>query len=314
MANILDLRIIITNILLAIRVIRLISNKGLFLTLRSCLRAAPIFLNFVGHIKLTKILLHPHVIGLTKRHPRLLYKYLGNYVARCFPRNTRLTILTNHYNYLTKYVNDDFLTRIFEEKIILWREFSGENLFSITLNFPHASYDDDCEGDLSLVFSANGLSLYVMSFTIIPGQVIKIANDQAIFISRVQGLSSHLALLRQATKNFHYISPAALLLVAVQAIALPLNIKAIVGVSTGAQISSRNETDCFFFDYDEFWRSADAERMNDNMFLLPVPLPEKPIRMIKQTRRSKVLRKRKFKRQLAEQVSGTFSRNFLQNR
>lgn len=221
----------------------------------------------------------------------------------------------NHYNYLTKYVNGDFLTHIFEEKIILWREFSGENLFSITLNFPHASYDDDCEGDLSLVFSANGLSLYVMSFTIIPGQVIKIANDQAIFISRVQGLSSHLALLRQATKSFHYISPADLLLVAVQAIALPLNIKAIVGVSTEAQISSRADgTEFFSFDYDEFWRSADAERMNGNMFLLPVPLPEKPIRMIKQTRRSKVLRKRKFKRQLAEQVSGTFSRNFLQNR
>jgi uncharacterized protein VirK/YbjX len=316
------------SVVMASRTIGLDSNKGIVFALKKCfrlvfLRAAPMLYHLGGHLQLTRVLSSPHVSGLAKRHPKLAYKYVGgNYLARCFSTKTRLAILTKHYSYLKGYVVDDFLASIYDAKTTLWQECKDDLTFSIALSFPfslhHPGRPVDYEGDLSLLFEIDSLPVYVFCFTIIPGEVVDDSAagagcDPALFISRIQGEGGHFPLIRKATKLLNEISPKDLLLTATQAIALSLNIRTLVGVSTEDQLSKNEHTgkQDIFFDYNHFWLSLGAERTAGNMFRLAIPLPEKPIELIAQHHRARTLRKRKFKEQLLRHVRNEFQERFL---
>ena len=64
--------------------------------------------NLPGQLKLLRVLSHPAVAELRDRHPGLRVKYLhSNYLARSLCTRSRLTILTNHYQYLQSHFKQD---------------------------------------------------------------------------------------------------------------------------------------------------------------------------------------------------------------
>ena len=275
-------------------------------------RAIPLVLNLRGHLRLARALASPELAGLRQRHPRIEYKYLSRYLASHLSTSARLAILTHHLERMRARAIPGFLGDIFDEGSMLWEETRDDHRFGIALSYPHSFFLEgvelDAEGDLSLVFHVDGAPASFLSFTLAPGRMVGAPDDEVLFVGIVQGVWGRGDAIKAAEHTLRY-TPALLLLVAAQAIALSLGATAVVGVSARAQLSSAEAG--FRFAYDELWRSCGAESLDGWTYRLPVPFPEKPIETIKRDHRPRVRRKRAFKHSVAEHVRFQFASRFL---
>lgn len=260
-----------------------------------------------AHLAVAHALALPHTRELAQHHPKSAFKYLHKYLARCFDIHTRSAILANHYRYLDGRVRSDFISRICRGKIMLWEDEADGHQYRIVLTYPKNE-----EGELFLDFNEDDATLFTLSFTIAPGEVLGLEDEQIAFIGRLQGTANNRESIKRATKSFQDISPAALLLDAVRAIATSLDISGIVGVSASNQVclcdTRRNTATCT---YDEFWLSAGACPIDGLGFYLPTLAEDKPLSSIKNNHRSRVKRKRQFKSELMEQISLAFERQCI---
>jgi len=235
--------------------------------------------------------------------PRVIFKYLGSYVGLGLSREERAAVLIEHYAFLRERVDSDFFRSILDGRLELWRQDGGDNLYRIRLAFSRKYHE---EGDLSLIFQANCVDIYTLSFTIGPGCVAGLA-CRALYIARVQGKRSGLHLIRAATKSCLDVSPAALLLAAAEGIATALELSDMIGMGASDQLSaSLGQHQAMVKTYDTFWLEAGGRPLARNMYHLPVPAPDKPIQSIKRNHRLRTLRKREYKRLVKEQVCRAF--------
>jgi len=299
--NIFRLRPITRN---ALRVVNQAIDRGGLFTLRTGFRAIPVVFHLPEHLKLNRLMNTPGLQALVREQPRLGYKYLGNYLAHGLSRQARLRILFNHYEYLTRQVRSDFFTRLIGG-IPLWQDCLGEDVVSIRLSFPSGI---DFEGDLALAFELNGTAVYNISFVVAPGPHVRSSQAQVLFVSRIQG-TKNFESIRHCTKSCHDITPAALLVSALQGIAAALGIGMLVGISNAERLYEG-----VTFDYDSFWTSFNAGKTAENLFFLPLPLVKTPIELIKGKRRERTLRKRQYKDQICGAVQAYFEEHVLSPR
>jgi len=199
-------------------------------------------------------------------------------------------------------MTNDFCVNIITDKIMLWEQIIKENVFTIHMAFPN----NDLEGDLDIVFCMNGIGIYFASFNFVPGTILDIDSEQVIFITRVQGMHKYHGLIMQCTKDFNYITPSEILVVAIQAIATALNIGSIAGITTNEQLFNDCE-DCVF-DYDRLWIKVGGYNINKQAFHIPTQPYEKPLTMIKTNHRSRKRRKRQLKRDIYNHIIQAFQR------
>ena len=236
--------------------------------------------------------------------PLMMFKYLSDYLKTGFSRKERAFILVRHYTVLRNNAPEQFFHAIVREGLELWRESFGENTYSIFLTFPR---ETDSEGDLALVFRAGATGIYTLAFTIGPGSIAGLDATDVMYVARVQGKGKALDRIRTATKDCLDISPAALLLSAAEGIALNLKLERIIGISGHAQISAERALPrSLLTAYDEFWIALGGQRLDRDMYQLTVPLTEKPLQSIQRRHRSRVRRKRGFKKLVSEQVRVKF--------
>jgi hypothetical protein len=248
---------------------------------------------------------------LAKTKPHIAFKYLGEYLALSLSQRSRLEILLNHYYIISCHMVDNFAEMIINDEFILWECFNNQNTYKITLRFPFF----DMEGDLSLLYYCNSERLCIISFAFAPGNSLNIPIKQVLFITHVQGRGGHFSSYRHATKSLMDISPRAMLLVAVQAIAIELGLSNIIGISAKDQcaLGRISPFEPFCHDYDEFWQEHGGEKINDNAFLFPVPLTYKPLSLIKSNHRQRTRHKREFKNNVMDQVRLTFGQKCVKN-
>ena len=240
---------------------------------------------------------------LRQRQPRFLYKYLSPYASRSFDRRTRLAVLTNHYQSLTVNANAAFFPALAQSPV-LWRDTIDTNEFEISLSFP---IQVDYEAELSLHFSINGTILQVVSFVIAPGAVAGATAPQVILFTQVQGLGNA-EQMKLATKTLHDITPASLLIHAAYGLACAWGIACGAGVSTSGKAGTWVYR---WFDYDAFWQDLKGEPgANAEIYVLPVPPPDRPLEEIRRNHRNRTLRKRAYKQQLREQVAHIWQVSF----
>ena len=242
---------------------------------------------------------NPDLAKLIRIHPRLIYRYLGDYLITNFSTADKLAVLTAHYRFLLRSTQKDFFKSI-QEKACLWQETHNNNQYSIALVFP---FGRDSEGDLSLIFEFNSQPIYLVSFTFISTEVKPFQFNQAIFVGRIQGLTD-INLIRNTTKSIHDIAPSALLMAALQGVALACKLNTIIGVSNDQQVSTTDKH--IFFNYDLFWYSLGADKTRENLFVLPVPFTEKPIELIKNNHRRRTLHKRQYKNKIKQEIFTDF--------
>ncbi len=184
--------------------------------------------------------------------------------------------------------------KILEGQVTLWETFIGNDWFNISLSYPKY----DMEGELALAFNANGQELFIMSFAIIPGSLMRISDDPTIFITEVKGERRQFELIRHATRLLNDITPPVMLATAVQAFATALKMTSIIGIGANDQMSVSGKRDpgrCVST-YDELWVSLGGRRLNDRAFSFAAAPEEKPITMIKVNHRCRTNRKRQFKK------------------
>jgi len=273
-------------------------------TVRRARKGATVLVHPWTHLKVANALRPAKLRPVARASPLMMFKYLSDYLKTGFSRRERASILVRHYTVLRNRAPAQFFHAIVGKGLELWRQSFGENTYSIFLTFPRGT---DSEGDLALIFRANAMGIYTLSFTIGPGSIAGLDATNVMYIARVQGKGKALDRIRCATKDCLDTSPAALLVSAAEGIALDLELGRIIGVSGQAQISAqRASLRSLVTAYDQFWIALGGQRLDRDMYQLTVPLTEKPLRSIKRSHRSRVRRKRAFKKLVGEQVRATF--------
>jgi uncharacterized protein VirK/YbjX len=242
---------------------------------------------------------------LFRVEPRLMFKFLQDYLTADLSRSERAAMLIHHYAFLNERVDPIFFEEIVDHRLDLWELKTGDNAYRICLLFPRTPHT---EGDLTLIFEADGCDIYNLSFTFGPGAIAGLDVADAMYIARVQGKGRGLDRIREATRDCVDVSPAALLLAAAEGIAQALDLDTMVGIGAVSQVMTKGnrKLENLVKAYDEFWTAAGGTRLDRHMYRLAVPSSGKPILAVKRDHRSRTHRKRRFKRSVKEHVLRAF--------
>jgi len=280
-------------------------------TMRRARKGATVLVHPWTHFKVASALSRRELRPVARAAPLMMFKYLSEYIKVGFSSKERASILVRHYTLLRNRAPEQFFHAIVGGGLELWRESFGENTYSIFLTFP----SEYSEGDLALIFRASATGIYTLSFTIGPGSIAGVDATNVMYVARIQGKVKTFDRIRIATKDCLDISPAALLLSAAEGIALDLKLERIIGISGRAQISAENALPhSLVTAYDEFWIALGGQRLDRDMYQLTVPLTEKPLQSIQRRHRTRVRRKRGFKKLVSEQVRARFHESVVRGR
>lgn len=265
-----------------------------------------------SYLSLVAVLTSPEIRPAVRHDWRVIFKSFDNYLGRTFSRTHRLRIETNHYRFLQRFLDRPFLAQLSKAPMVLWESSLDAPGYRIVLGLPLSIYKEHNEGDLTLAFEAESLGLFTLSFTICPGSIFDLPTEHIIYIGRSQGKAGAANAIKLATRSCVDVAPLALLLSALQAIALDLKIYDLVAVGAENQVSIGWDTpEKFHSVYDQFWTSVGANRIGENVYHLPIPLPEKPLGQIKRNHRARVVRRRQFKRSVSAAVAKAFREQCL---
>ena len=164
----------------------------------------------------------------------------------------------------------------------------------------------DYEGEMSLNLVMDQQLIFVLSFTIIPGWVVRSDLDEVVLISRVQGVKGRFAEVQVATKTLNDVAPPALLVAALCGFANAYKIRGMAGIN--AQMKPEfylceGEATHIEQAYDGFLSEIGLVRASSGFYLTPIPLPEKPMIQIKKGHKTRTREKRAFK---LEVTTGVF--------
>lgn len=264
--------------------------------------------NIGRHRRILQVLNQPVYAQIARNDPRFAFKYLTHgYLARSFSVAQRAASFVHHYTRLNEKFPRPFLLRILEHDVTLACMEEGGSRLAITFGL---SRTHDKEGELSLNLEVDGEMVFILSFTIVPGKVVLSEADDALLITRIQGVKGCYRQIQRATRALHDVAPGALLIAALQGLGEALGIRVLACITATDQSSYCREWDhSFRTAYDDFFTELGIAKNAANIFLSPIPLPEKPLLFVKQGHKLRTREKREFKRAIAEQVSERIGEN-----
>jgi uncharacterized protein VirK/YbjX len=278
---------------------------------RRARKGAALLIDPWTHLQVARVFGRREVRPILLVAPWMTFKYLTEYLKTGLSRKQRASILVHHYTLLSSRAHGTFFRTITDGRVELWKEPIGDHTYRMLLTFPSETH---AEGDLALVFRADATDIYTLSFTFGPGTIAGLRASNVMYIARVQGKGGALELIRNSTRECLDISPPALLLAAAEGIAAELKLEHMVGIGATTQLSGDDtRPGGLITAYDEFWTALGGQRLQGDMFHLTVPLAEKPLTSIKRCHRSRVRRKRAFKKLVAERVRAQFRVSFVED-
>ena len=260
------------------------------------------------HREVLRLLLRfPPYTEFVISNPSFAYKYLTHiYLVRGFTVAERAACFLYHYKRLHSALPDSLLRRTLREDVAIHEITEGTNRFVVTMGKSRPSF---LEGELSLHLRVDGEIVYILSFTIVPGWVIKSQAEEILLITRLQGVKGAYPPISYATKTLHEVAPNALLFAALQGIAHAFGIGKIAAVS-GVRQSYYSEDDATAFKeaYDDFFTELGIPKSAAGFFRVPLPLQEKPLTFIKHGHKIRTREKRAFKQQIQLACAGFFEK------
>ncbi len=244
--------------------------------------------NLIDQIKLIKILRYFTANKLA--HLRVNLYHLTEYLACSLSINEKLQALFYHYNYLKTTFSLNQLEQLFNDGIECYAEDIEKDKYSIVLT---GSSTLEFEGSLSLFLKMNGMKIAVLSFTIVPGELFGLDDEKVGYITCLQRKGQHKASIQIAIKHFRDIIPSFILMRSFEAILSVLKIDTCVGVAYTNQITAMQNVnnENYYSFYDEHWMNYGGIYKNGN-YIIPIPLTQKPLLLIKQTHRNRTVKKR----------------------
>lgn len=224
-------------------------------------------------------------------YDRAYYAYLFPYLSASFSTEEKREIYIHHYAFLRRTLSQEHLGLLYQRGIECFKEQIKEDEFTVLLKGRNTV--KEYEGSLSLYFKMNGDTLFTASFSVIPGKVVKVADKEVIYIACMQGAHYWYEQIRKATKLFRENDLGVILMRVIEVFAKKFNICTALGVSAANQLSYRAHHDFhkYYSNYDVFWEGIGATLKNGE-YVMPLPLPQKDILLIKQNHRNRTRKKR----------------------
>jgi len=253
--------------------------------------------NFGAHRKVRQLLRLSPFAEATRSNPRFALKYLTHdYLARGLTTAQRASCFLHHYRRMHAALSEAALRQILHEFIAIHEINAGGSRFTVTMCL---SRDFDKEGEFSLNLHVDSEIVFLLAFTIVPGDVVKSAASEVLLVSRLQGMKGSYELIQLATKALHNVAPDAFLFAALQGVADAFGIREIAAVSAVRQSSYTEDSVVEFRQaYDRFLSGLGIPQTADGFFLTPVPVEGRPLASIKRGHKIRTKEKRAFKRQI----------------
>lgn len=262
-----------------------------------------------SQIEIFRFLKYPVFANFLRVNLRFALKFAAdNYLVRDLTLRERKICFLYHYQRLKEALPDDMLRGILHGRVPIVEMKEDGCQYRVT---GHLSRPWDKEGELSLTLDAEGTDLYVISFSIVPGSIVKSEAPDVLLVTRMQGTRGEFRAIQNATKALHDVAPASLLMAALQGFGEALGVNEIVGISAERQ-SAYNELykDIFVRSYDEFFHDVGLSRDLDDLYRSPIPTPEKPMQDVKHGHKLRTKEKRAFKRKISDAVRRFFEQNW----
>jgi len=255
--------------------------------------------NITNQIEILCLLRDPAFRPLLRVHPLFFVKYLKrSFLVDDFSVDQHAECFLHHYRKLRSTFSGQCLRSLFYDDVALHTWCQGECNYRITMGL---SRPFDWEGEMSIHFQMDGISVYVLSFTIVPGSFVHSQAHEVLLISRVQGLRDCLTQIRQSTRILHDLGLPALLFAALQGFGEGCGIGECAGVSALQQVSNCGPLHHQFVKaYDDFFTELGAAQNAGGFFVVHLPSAEKPLNQMKSGNRSR----RKKQRFLKAEVAG----------
>ncbi|HZP04800.1 MAG TPA: DUF535 family protein [Terracidiphilus sp.] len=252
-------------------------------------------------IQIFKLLASPPLKALVFIDPRIAFKYLSrDHLARGLDISARAACFMHHYNFLRSKFPSHLLRQVIHREATLLDVVEDGKRHTITMGL---SRQEVREGELFLHQMVDGVKIFVMQFTIVPGRIVGSCAENVILVSRLQGMKGCFTQVHAATKAFRDVAPPALLMSALQGIAEAFGIREMAGVNATRQFSYvEDHAESFLEAYDRFFDNLGATLSHKGFFTTPLPLEEKSLHHIKNGHKSRTRKKRAFKLQIAERV------------
>ena len=262
-------------------------------------------LNLGNQCRIFRILLHPRFSALAHQYPELFYKYAtGGPMAMGLPVAARASCFRHHYSYLLSAFRPEFLDQALHRGFEVFKTHRDGTCLSVVLGLGDPYYN---EGELALDFLVAGAEIFNLSFTIVPGKMFGSRAESIILITRIQGVRGRQPENSLAAQELGDVSPPAFLFSVLQGFASAFGIDEFAAVSAVNQTCYTEEfSSSFLRSYDEFLSSLGAILGADGFFRCPVPVPEKPMELVKRDKRVRAKKKRAHKRRIAEDACRVF--------
>ena len=235
---------------------------------------------------------------IVRNDPGLALKYVvPGYLARGFTVRERVSCLLHRYRRLYASLPEHVLRQVLQKEVILHEIVEDGSRFTFALGFPEPH--NDKEGELSLNLQVDGKTIFNLSFTIVPGWVLKSAASEALLISRLQGKPGCNSQIRLARRALNDYSPRSLLLAALQGIADSLGISEIEAVTATNQKSYvRGFPTLFENGYDRFFSAAGMVKTSVGFYSASIPIEGRPLESFKGRARLRAKKRRARRQQI----------------
>jgi uncharacterized protein VirK/YbjX len=236
---------------------------------------------------------------IVRDNPGLALKFvIPNYLARCFTIDERASCFLHHYRRIHAELSDCVLRQILQGDVKFHEIAKGSNCFALTIGLPRPPFDK--EGEMSLGLHVDGKEILNLSFTIVPGWVVKSKAAEVLLLTRLQGKSGCLSQSKLVRKRLHEYSPRKLLLAALQGIADAFGIGELEAVCAAYQRSCGRTTSTAILEsgYDDFFAKAGMVKTSAGFYSCPIPFEAKPLALFKGRNRSRARKSRAVRQQI----------------
>lgn len=268
--------------------------------------------NIDTHREVRRFLKLPLFAETVRRNPRFAFKYLApHYIARCLTLAERSACFLYHHRRMYASLPDQVLRQILLGEISVHEIIQDNTRYRFTVGL---SRPCDKEGEFSLNLQVDDEIVFVLSFTIVPGWVVKSAAREVLFLTRIQGTPGCFPKIKMASAALHDVNLNGLLFAALQGFAAAFDINEIAA-SCAADQTSYDEEFAAIFEraYDEFYLDLGMAKSEAGIFFGTIPIEGKPLELVKKNHRSRTRDQRRFKQEIQSAFACFFSQIAIRN-
>jgi len=259
--------------------------------------------NLRGQIELLRIFSLPAFRYMVLLDPVFPFRHLSTeFLFRGLSAKERTASLLHHYRFFISRISNHLVRQFGHWEIPVIEHRKNGRDFAVTLGPP--GRNDLWEGESLLQLLVDGVPVYHLQFTIVPGWVLHSEQTDVVLVQRLQGVKGCFEPVSAATGAFGNAAPPLLLVTVLQGIAAAWGIHEMACVSAKSQISRKLCNDerssaLFRQAYDDFFLELGATRISADFFSLSLPIEEKPIELVGNGHKARTRKKRAFRHEIA---------------